>query len=545
MRKRLILGLLLIVGAGWARNTFFGTRGGFRIHSGACEDLGMFTLNLFHLEAHPKDPLITGGAHSSLSFTPADIFEFSLFGSGFGRYDRKAGKYTSTLNIGGLNLKLGGRLWLSPERTAFIAPGVVGITGYAGDTLRSWFEFGGKGLLSFGVQPVEIHINGGYITNYDLDKRKTFKPSVPVGFGLEVVPIPYLVFLTEFCYEAPADSLGAGKMWLSPGVRVSTSPLAGVTFDLGVDIGLGKRKPFDWQGLFGMSVAFDLIRPPRIPLAWLSGRIRDRETGQPLQATISFPGSDVAAIRNDPASGEYEISLSPGFYRVHVEAPGYRWSEKGLSLKEGDDLILDFDLARREVPRAVLAGKVVDHQSQRPIPSARISFPGTDLEPVTTDEAGIFKLDLPPGTYSVKAEVEGYIEQTLPAVLPKDGGRELIFFLLPERIRLELVHFAPGSAVISPPSYPALDRAVQLLKERPKLRVEIQGHTDSIGDALVNLRLSQRRAEAVRNYLIQQGIEPNRLIARGYGEERPIGDNRTLEGQRLNRRIEFVILGER
>lgn len=544
--KKLMLGLLVVTSSVWARNEFLGTRGTFRIHSGACEDQGMLTLNLFHLEGYYKDPQILGGAHSSLCFTPADLFEFSLFGSGFGWYDMDTEEYElPTLYTGGLNLKVGSRLWLNPDRTIFIAPGLLGVAGYAGDTLSSWLEFGGKGLLSFGLQPVALHINGGYSTDYDMDAGKTFNPSVPLGVGLEVVPIPYLSLLTEFHYVAPPEDFGAGQMWLTPGIRVSTSPLAGVTFDLGADIGLGEPKPFDWQGLFGMSVAFDLIRPPHIPLARLSGRVTDRETGRPIQAALSFPGSDVAAIQNDPVTGGYEIWLSPGVYRTHVEALDYRWVEKGVSLKDGDDLILDFDLARRKAPRAVLAGKVVDYQSNRPIASARISFPGTDLEPVTADGAGIFKLTLAPGTYSVKTEAEGYIEQTLPVVLTEDAGKELAFSLLPHRIRLERVHFAPGSAVIQPVAYSALDRAVQLLRERPKLRIEIQGHTDSVGRASANLRLSQRRAEAVRNYLIQQGVEPDRLIARGYGEERPIGDNRTLEGQRLNRRIEFVILGER
>jgi outer membrane protein OmpA-like peptidoglycan-associated protein len=544
--KKLMTVLLLVSSMVWARNAIPGNRGTFRVYSGRCEDQGMLSLNLFHLEGYYQDPLISGGAHSSLSFTPASPIEFSIFGSGFGWYDVNTSDYKlPTLYAGGLNLKLGYPFWLNQQRTIFIAPGALGVVDYEGDTLNSWLGMGGKGLLSFGVQPVALHINGGYITDYDMDAGTFENPSVPLGVGLEVVPIPYLSLITEFHYLAPAEDFGAAQMWLSPGIRVSTSPLAGVTFNLGVEVGLGDRKPFDWNGIFGMSVAFDLIRPPHIPLARLSGRIIDRETSQPIQATLSFPGSDLAAIQNDPATGEYEITASPGVYRVHVEALDYRWVEKGVSLKDGDDLILDFDLAQRKVPKAVLAGKVMDYQSNRPIASARVSFPGAELEPVTTDGAGIFKVTLPPGTYSVKAEAEGYIEQTLPVVLAEDAGKELTFSLLPHRIRLERVHFAPGSAAIEPSSYPALDQAVRLLRERPKLRIEIQGHTDSVGSAASNLQLSQRRAEAVRNYLIQQGVESDRLIARGYGESMPIGDNRTIEGQRLNRRIEFVILGER
>jgi outer membrane protein OmpA-like peptidoglycan-associated protein len=144
----------------------------------------------------------------------------------------------------------------------------------------------------------------------------------------------------------------------------------------------------------------------------------------------------------------------------------------------------------------------------------------------------------------VKAEASGYASQTLSATVQPGVRSELNFALLRERIRLERVFFSPGSAALLPASYPALDDAVRVLKSRPTLRVEIQGHTDSVSSELFNIRLSQRRAEAVRNYLVMQGVEPGRLMARGYGESMPVGDNRTRAGRQLNRRIEFLILGE-
>jgi OOP family OmpA-OmpF porin len=72
------------------------------------------------------------------------------------------------------------------------------------------------------------------------------------------------------------------------------------------------------------------------------------------------------------------------------------------------------------------------------------------------------------------------------------------------------------------------------------MSVEIRGYTDNVGRASSNLALSERRANSVRNWLINKGVDPNRIVAKGYGEQNPIADNNSAEGRRLNRRIEFV-----
>ena len=109
-----------------------------------------------------------------------------------------------------------------------------------------------------------------------------------------------------------------------------------------------------------------------------------------------------------------------------------------------------------------------------------------------------------------------------------------------EKVVFPGIQFRSGSAEIDPSSYPVLDEVVRLLKENPEIEVEIRGHTDNTGSYAFNMRLSQRRAEAVRLYLIQRGIAPHRLRAVGYGPKEPIASNDTPEGRALNRRIEFV-----
>lgn len=89
-----------------------------------------------------------------------------------------------------------------------------------------------------------------------------------------------------------------------------------------------------------------------------------------------------------------------------------------------------------------------------------------------------------------------------------------------------------------------LTKTADALKGQADLRVELAGHTDSVGSAEYNLELSRNRAEAVRNYLIDIGVSGDRLVARGYGEQKPIRSNATEEGRERNRRVEFNVISE-
>ena len=97
--------------------------------------------------------------------------------------------------------------------------------------------------------------------------------------------------------------------------------------------------------------------------------------------------------------------------------------------------------------------------------------------------------------------------------------------------------------MIRPVSYPIVDDVADLLRRNPQIRrVRVEGHTDWIGSDAYNQKLSENRARAVRDYLIQKGVEPSRLEAVGYGESRPVADNNTVQGRARNRRTEFTVL---
>ncbi|MCF8267299.1 MAG: OmpA family protein [Ignavibacteriales bacterium] len=106
-------------------------------------------------------------------------------------------------------------------------------------------------------------------------------------------------------------------------------------------------------------------------------------------------------------------------------------------------------------------------------------------------------------------------------------------------IVLEGITFETGKAEIKPESEIKLNEALRTLNVYSEIVVEVSGHTDNVGNAAKNKTLSQERAESVRNWLIEKGIDAERLVAKGYGADKPIANNKTAEGKAKNRRIEF------
>jgi outer membrane protein OmpA-like peptidoglycan-associated protein len=104
------------------------------------------------------------------------------------------------------------------------------------------------------------------------------------------------------------------------------------------------------------------------------------------------------------------------------------------------------------------------------------------------------------------------------------------------------INFASGKATIRRDSYKVLKKAIRVLNKYPELRIEVSGHTDTVGSHDSNVDLSKRRAEAVKQYLVDSGIDSARIETQGFGPDKPIADNETKAGRAENRRIEFKLL---
>jgi outer membrane protein OmpA-like peptidoglycan-associated protein/tetratricopeptide (TPR) repeat protein len=197
-------------------------------------------------------------------------------------------------------------------------------------------------------------------------------------------------------------------------------------------------------------------------------------------------------------------------------------------------------------------GFVYDSLTKAPL-AARVRI--VDLELRDTIRAltsnrvtGEFVTSLPlRSRYALLAEAPGYLfysqhfdlresdqayELRVPLEKPRKGST----------LRLRNVFFEFDRADIKPESEVELLEVVRLLQAHPKWKVEVQGHTDSVGTAMYNQQLSHRRAEAVRQFLLQRGIKAERIQARGYGSSRPIAPNTTEEGRALNRRTEILFI---
>jgi outer membrane protein OmpA-like peptidoglycan-associated protein len=125
----------------------------------------------------------------------------------------------------------------------------------------------------------------------------------------------------------------------------------------------------------------------------------------------------------------------------------------------------------------------------------------------------------------------------LAALKPGFSANDLVGAL-----NLEVINFSTGSAQIPADNYDFLNKTAAAIKMAPSATIiEIGGHTDNTGDSANNLRLSQERADAVRDYLIKQGVDGSAIVAKGYGDKHPVAANDSDEGRFRNRRIEFSV----
>ena len=110
---------------------------------------------------------------------------------------------------------------------------------------------------------------------------------------------------------------------------------------------------------------------------------------------------------------------------------------------------------------------------------------------------------------------------------------------------LNKVKFTSGKSELLQSAFFQLDSLVTVLKTNEKLKLEIAGYTDNTGDATINKNLSEKRAKAVYDYMVNKGIEAKRMSFAGYGSDNPVASNTTPEGQQANRRIEVKVISSK
>jgi OOP family OmpA-OmpF porin len=200
---------------------------------------------------------------------------------------------------------------------------------------------------------------------------------------------------------------------------------------------------------------------------------------------------------------------------------------------------------------ALLNVSVIDYL-KKPMSGEKISFTSKvnhKLFSGTTDSLGKFHLLIPKNAdYDVK-----YVQFTSEAVydntltIPKGEDQLLTFnytirVQLPEKYTLNNVFFDFNKATITGESYKELNQLTAFMKAQKTMVIEIAGYTDNIGTEEANLKLSQERADAIRDYLLKHGVHARKITAKGYGSSDPVATNETPEGRKLNRRTEIHIV---
>ena len=261
------------------------------------------------------------------------------------------------------------------------------------------------------------------------------------------------------------------------------------------------------------------------------------------------------------ASGDYAYlttfknTLGKGdIVRVKLGDTGAQPTSEPGKVGNGDDVAAKPDLTRPD-PVALISGKVIDQTTGKPI-EARIVYQtlpdGAEAGEATSDPlTGEYKIVLPYGQkYSIRAIAKDFIAEgdnidlTKPQAFQEIKGKELklVPIEVGRTVRLNNIFFDTGKAELRPESGPELDRLITTLNETPRMVIEVRGHTDNTGSNEVNNKLSQDRADAVREYFISKGIEPDRVASKGFGETSPVATNDTDAGRQQNRRVEFLIV---
>ena len=142
------------------------------------------------------------------------------------------------------------------------------------------------------------------------------------------------------------------------------------------------------------------------------------------------------------------------------------------------------------------------------------------------------------------AAIGNYMDQQEAELRAQLQGTGVSVTRVGDRIVLNMpsnVTFATDQDQVIPPFYPTLDSVAIVLRKFDKTLIDVDGHTDSVGNAGYNMDLSNRRANSVANYLAGRGVDPRRMSAMGYGLERPIASNASEMGRAQNRRVEIAI----
>ncbi len=278
----------------------------------------------------------------------------------------------------------------------------------------------------------------------------------------------------------------------------------------------------------------------------------DGELFRPVDGTVTATSQknnkQFTATQERP--GKYELLLPLGSnYDIEIEGKQYQKSSFTFRT-EGDIVMHQFERETLLDPlKRTMQVTVIDEETKEAIAS-EVIFDNQSREEYITKAADKTQATLREGdTYSVTVRPpSGYSFKNFDFNLAENSDTELTISVIPLRVGTSLtlnnIIFETNSSLLMTESYEELERVLQLLRENPDLTIQISAHTDNVGNASYNLKLSERRAASVVDFLLQNGANPDRLQSKGYGLTKPLVPNTSDENRQKNRRVEFSVVGQ-
>jgi outer membrane protein OmpA-like peptidoglycan-associated protein len=362
------------------------------------------------------------------------------------------------------------------------------------------------------------------------------------------------------------DKFKAFPMLLTLGLRI-LSPPKGLAFTVAADVGLTGTRHFvrelaptaPYNIILGIAYAFDPGRPAPVaepvmaaaPTGQVRGQVLEQGSGAPVaDAFVAVVGQEASSQVTDAAGRFVTYGLPEGEVLLEVSHPDYQSAQCNAAVPS--------DMTCRLVPSS-LDGKLrvltVDREGN-PVSQVAITVRGPSEHRLISDTAGAAVVEaLEPGAYTAHIDDPVYLiavadldvvarrETTVQIRVLRRPSRPSVVVKKKQLALRRQISFATGSDEILPNSEPILFEVADALLRNPGIElIEIQGHTDNIGAHALNMRLSQERAEAVQRWLAKHGVDPTRLMAKGYGPTRPIVPNITQQNRARNRRVQFRIV---
>ncbi|NLH48505.1 MAG: OmpA family protein [Myxococcales bacterium] len=318
-----------------------------------------------------------------------------------------------------------------------------------------------------------------------------------------------------------------GRYKLGQGLRVVAGGGPGLTSGVGSP---------DFRLFGGVDYAPEPQAIPTPSTGNLRVVVQDR-FGKPLEAEVGIEGAELRL--GNTVNGTFALSsLMPGNYQVRVSRPDFDSGLTEVTVYAGQTSTVTVVLYPVATRLNII---VLDRDQGHRLPGRLIFRPGTKDENVADNPSGEFSLEVEAGPLTFTAESQGY-ESVMTTAEAEKGTTTTVTVHLRRKIEKSgKIFFDLDSADLRPESLPVLRDVARQIKELHPHLVVIEGHCSDEGSDEYNLKLSERRSESVRAYLIKQGLAPSMLKAMAFGESRPIASNETEEGRERNRRVEFII----